>query len=79
MDERERVRLYLDGSPTKTRIVRLLGEKPRYLTDLAQALGVKPPTIFQHGEELVQLGVVRKEHVQGKAYLVLTRFGRDVL
>ena len=77
LDQHERARLYLQNSPTKYRILQLVADQPRYLSDLAEVLDVTPPTIFQHGEELIELGVVNKEHVQGKAYLVITRFGRE--
>lgn len=67
------------SSKTKRALIKLLKEKPLSLSDIARKLEMTPASVFQHGKELAELGLVTKDKLGGRAYLVLTNFGRELL
>ncbi len=56
------------ADPTRLRMVALLLERPMYGQELADALGIKPPTASHHLNELRAAGVVRERKVDMYRY-----------
>jgi hypothetical protein len=70
----ELVRFYKAlADPTRLRMVALLLERPMYGQELAQALGIKPPTASHHLSELRAAGVVRERKVDMYRYFEVDR------
>lgn len=59
------------ADPTRLRMVGLLVERPMYGQELAEALGVKPPTISHHLGELRAAGLLRTRKVDNYHYFEL--------
>lgn len=59
------------ADPTRLRMVGLLAERPMYGQELAEALGVKPPTISHHLGELRAAGLLRTHKVDNYHYFEL--------
>ncbi|HZS75328.1 MAG TPA: DUF2087 domain-containing protein [Ktedonobacteraceae bacterium] len=60
---------------TRIRILGLLGERPMYGLELAQALDVKPPTITHHMVPLVSSGLVKVRREDNYNYYELDSEG----
>jgi biotin operon repressor len=61
------------ADPTRLRMVALLLERPMYGQELAEALGIKPPTVSHHLSELRAAGVVRERKVDMYRYFEVDR------
>ena len=59
------------ADPTRLRIVGMLAERPMYGQELANALGVKPPTVSHHLAELRAAGLLRIRKVDNYHYFEL--------
>jgi DNA-binding HxlR family transcriptional regulator len=59
------------ADPTRLRIVGMLAERPMYGQELANALGVKPPTVSHHLAELRAAGLLRTRKVDNYHYFEL--------
>ena len=57
------------ADPTRFRAVELLSEAPRRAGELADELGVSPPTMSKHLRVLLRAGVVGDERPAGDARL----------
>ena len=60
---------------TRIRILGLLGERPMYGQELAQALDVSPPTISHHIASLVMAGLVKARREDNYRYYELDSEG----
>lgn len=54
------------SSPTRIKMIELLGEGPMNIKSLSEALAIKPPIVTRHIQMLEQAGIVRSELVAGK-------------
>ncbi|MEK3883567.1 ArsR family transcriptional regulator [Paenibacillus sp. PL2-23] len=66
------------SSPTRVKMIELLGERPMNIKSLSEALDIKSPIVTRHIHMLEEAGIVRSETVAGKrgmqklCYLQLT-------
>lgn len=69
------------ASDSRRDILRLLGERRRTLTELAQALGLKKATVLEHLKKLVDSGLIRRidENERLWIYYELTPRGRRLV
>jgi DNA-binding transcriptional ArsR family regulator len=49
------------GDPTRRRVVELLGTRPARAGELAEAIGISPPTMSKHLRHLLRAGLVADE------------------
>lgn len=54
------------SSPTRVRIIELLGERPMNIKSLSEALDIKSPIVTRHIHMLEEAGIVRSESIAGK-------------
>lgn len=54
------------SSPTRVRIIELLGTGPMNIKSLSEALNIKSPIVTRHIHKLQEAGIVRSESVAGK-------------
>ncbi|MDF2834463.1 MAG: ArsR family transcriptional regulator [Paenibacillus sp.] len=54
------------SSPTRVRIIELLGTEPMNIKSLSEALDIKSPIVTRHIHMLEEAGIVRSESVAGK-------------
>jgi DNA-binding transcriptional ArsR family regulator len=72
------VRLYRAlGDDTRLRILRLLAERDRYLTELANELGLSKPTVSHHMAQLRSAGLVTVSEQANLTYYTLRRDRAD--
>lgn len=65
---------------SRLHIIESLQEKPKTLSDLAEELGLKAPTISEHLKELETAGLIEKEETQRKwKYYSITRKAQRIL
>lgn len=61
------------GESSKFEIMQLLKKRPMYGIELAEKLGITPPTVSHHMNNLVVYKLVRFEKIDGKFYYVLNQ------
>jgi ArsR family transcriptional regulator len=72
------VRLYRAlGDDSRLRILRLLAERERYLTELANELGLSKPTVSHHMAQLRSAGLVTVSKQGNLTYYTLRRDRAD--
>lgn len=59
------------SDPTRIRVLGLLGQRPMYGQELAQALNVTPPTVSHHLQALVMAGLVKARREDNFRYYEL--------
>ena len=59
------------GDSTRFNIIKLLKDRPYYLKELADALGLTSPTVSHHMDELLQAGLVKITNKGRRIYYTL--------
>lgn len=54
------------SSPTRVRIIELLGSGPMNIKSLSEALAIKSPIVTRHIQRLQEAGIIRSETIAGK-------------
>ncbi|MHA7962583.1 ArsR/SmtB family transcription factor [Paenibacillus sp. CAU 1782] len=54
------------SSPTRVKIIELLGSGPMNIKSLSEALDIKSPIVTRHIQKLQEAGIIRSENIAGK-------------
>lgn len=75
----ERAALYVEQSAAKRRLLSVIKNGHKSISDIARELDISSPSVHQHVEELKALGVVEKNRVGRYVYVTVTPFGQSLV